>query len=70
MTLRVLVCIECDRCHNHFEKMVSNKGIDPGEISEAVHLIVLDAESDEWECRKNATEHLCDRCIESIHNPF
>jgi len=70
MTLRLLACLECDQCHNHFENLVSVKGLDPGELSEEVHRLVLSAEDDEWECRKNATEHLCASCIERIHNPF
>lgn len=70
MTLRVLVCIECDRCHNHFESIVSYRGINPGGLSESVHLLVLNAEDEEWECQKNATEHTCASCIELIRNPF
>jgi hypothetical protein len=70
MTLRLLACIECDQCHQHFEKIVSIQGLRSEALSDEVHQLVLAAEEDEWECRKNATEHLCARCIERIHNPF
>ncbi len=70
MTLRLLTCIECDTCHEHFDRIVSIKGLNSDALTEAVHELVLAAESEEWMCRKNATEHLCSSCVERFHNPF
>jgi hypothetical protein len=70
MTIRLLACIECDECHVHFEKLASIQGLRNEALAEEVHELVLAAEDHEWECRKNATEHVCTGCIERFHNPF
>ncbi len=70
MTLRLLACIECDKCHQHFKQIASLRGFHSEALTEEVHDLVLAAESEEWICRKNATEHLCSSCVERLHNPF
>lgn len=70
MTLRLLAYVECDDCHAHFNQLVSARGLHRDSFLEEVHELVLAAEGDEWECRKNATEHVCARCVEKFHNPF
>jgi len=29
-----------------------------------VHELVIAAEEEDWECRRNATEHYCAKCLE------
>ena len=64
MTLRLLACVECDGCHNYFEQMASIRGPRGDALEERIHELVLAAEDDDWQSRKNATEHHCSRCIE------
>jgi hypothetical protein len=33
-------------------------------LRDEVHEMVLAAEADDWECRRNATEHYCAKCLE------
>lgn len=67
MTLRLLACVECDECHDYFEQLVSIRGLRGDALEERVHELVLAAEDDEWQSRKNATEHLCTRCVENAN---
>ena len=70
MTLRIFACLECNHCHNHFEDMVSIKSFKPDELSQEVHRLVLNAEDEAWECRRNATEHLCGICADHRRSPY
>lgn len=64
MTIRTLAYIECDHCRNHYERVASVKGIHQADILDETHALVVSAEEDDWQCRKNATEHFCPRCLE------
>jgi hypothetical protein len=64
MSLRIVILLECDRCHATFsEKLVAAK-ILHDDLRDEVHEMVLAAEGNYWECRKNATEHYCAKCME------
>ncbi len=67
MTIRLLACIECDQCHDHFEQMASIRGLRGAALEERIHELVIAAEDHEWESRKNATEHHCSSCIEDAN---
>jgi hypothetical protein len=64
MTIRVLAYLECDECASHFNRLVSVEGLRHDELSSEIHDLVLAAEAENWNCRKNATEHICLHCLE------
>ncbi len=64
MSIRIIAYIECDECHDHFEQILSLKGTSTNELASETHDLVISAEADNWQCRKNATEHICDHCLE------
>ena len=64
MTLRVLMFLECNRCHAAFEQRLVAANIFHDDLRDEVHEMVLAAETSDWECRRNATEHYCAKCLE------
>ena len=64
MTLRVLMFLECNRCHAAFEQKFVASKIFHDDLRDEVHEMVLAAETNNWECRRNATEHYCAKCLE------
>jgi hypothetical protein len=64
MTLRVLMFLECNRCHAAFEQKFVASKIFHDDLRDEVHEMVLAAEANDWECRRNATEHYCAKCLE------
>jgi hypothetical protein len=64
MTLRVLMFLECNRCHAPFVQRFVAAKIFHGDLRDEVHEMVVAAEADDWECRRNATEHYCVKCLE------
>ncbi|CAN5126315.1 hypothetical protein BH11CYA1_BH11CYA1_16570 [soil metagenome] len=66
MTIRILMFLECNQCHAPFEQRLVAAQEFPAELREEVHEMVISAEADHWECRKNATEHYCTECIDPL----
>ena len=64
MTLRVLMFLECNRCHAPFEQRFVAAKILHDDLRDEVHGMIVAAEADDWECRQNATEHYCVECLE------
>jgi len=64
MSLRILIFLECDRCRTAFDRRLLVAKALHNDLADEVHELVIAAEDDEWECRRNATEHYCARCIE------
>jgi hypothetical protein len=64
MTIRVLAFVECDQCGEHYDRFVSIAGLHEEDLSSEKHDLVLAAEANSWQCRKNATEHVCLSCLE------
>lgn len=62
--LRVMIYLECNHCHEPYEeKLVAARDLQD-DLEQCIHELVLRAEEDQWECRKNATEHYCSACLE------
>jgi len=64
MTLRILIFVECNRCHSPFEQKFVAAKILHDDLRDEVHELVIAAEEEDWECRRNATEHYCAKCLE------
>jgi hypothetical protein len=64
MTLRILFLLECNRCHCLFEQRLVAATNFHDDLRNEIHELVLAAEADQWECKRNATEHYCSKCME------
>ncbi len=64
MSLRILIMLECNRCHHLFDRRLLDSRTLHGDLSDEVHELVVAAEEDQWESKRNATEHYCARCVE------
>jgi len=66
MTIRILMFLECNQCHAPFEQRLVAAQEFPAELRDEVKEIVISAEANHWEVRRNATEHYCTECIHSF----
>jgi len=64
MSLRILIFLECDRCRTPFDRRLLASKTLHTDLADEVHELVVAAEDDEWQCRRNATEHYCAKCVE------
>ena len=64
MSLRILIYVECDRCRTPYDRRLLAAKALHSDLAGDVHELVVAAEDDEWESRRNATEHYCARCVE------
>jgi len=64
MSLRILIFVECDRCHTLFDRRFLEAKALHSDLAGEVHELVIAAEDEEWGCRRNATQHHCARCLE------
>lgn len=63
MTIRVLAYLECNECGALYHQLASVNGLLHDELASEMHDTVLAAEAEKWQCRRNATEHVCSHCL-------
>ncbi len=64
MSLRILILLECNRCRTLFDRRLLEAKSLHSDLPAEVHELVIAAEDDDWEPKRNATEHYCARCVE------
>ena len=64
MSLRILIYLECDKCRTTFDQQLVSAQALHSRLTNEVHELVIAAEDENWQCRRNATEHYCTECVE------
>ncbi|NJL71497.1 MAG: hypothetical protein HC888_07695 [Candidatus Competibacteraceae bacterium] len=59
--LKIIALIACDNCNGVLPKIAAAAKID-SELNEELHELMLSAEADGWQLRRNSTEHYCVTC--------